>query len=290
MKRKLLLAALATAVLTGFTYADEAEIEPNDTWATAQNLSSGELVATGSLGPTELLRIADENVALGTVNTYTFGIADGLAAGTSYNAITAAPSAGGGQLDSRLGWFDSAGTTGTLLDDADGFPGETLAVATDAGGDLHLAVTHWQDTGYTGAGVAGDYDLVIATADNGFADFFKFSGLSAGSSYTATTDSFNGGNPDTIMGLYDATGTQILFDDDGAATGLFSEFTFTADASGMAWIAVSGFEGFGDTDFSGDYTTSGEYSLTLVRQIPEPGSMVVLGLVGLVGLVRRKRA
>jgi len=102
-------------------------------------------------------------------------------------------------------------------------------------------------------------------------------------------------DPDTVMALYKGDGTQLVLDDDSANSGgsKGSAVMYESPLSAFYYIAVSG---SGDNDFDGkldvdDITLHGEvgsYLLT-VSVIPEPATLSLLVLGGLVMLRRRKR-
>jgi len=305
MKTSLVLAILTFVSMTcQHVSADVAEIEGNDDFANAQVLPAGELVVTGELAPdtfilSEVLDIPSNPILAGTYNAHNL---TGLTGSTTHFAETY--DNGSGPYDTVLLQYDTAITTsapatpaGTIIGSNDDLvrPFSGLQVTTTPAGDLYLLVTEFDDNENAPFGdhtATGDYGLRISESvidfDGGRADFFKFSNLVAGTTYTATTSGLP--NLDTILGLFDASGNLALFNDDNG--GLISSLEFVADASGEAVLAVSGFEGSGDEDFSGDYDgdSVGNYTLTLTASVPEPSSMVVVSLIGLAGLARRKRA
>jgi hypothetical protein len=126
-------------------------------------------------------------------------------------------------------------------------------------------------------------------------DFFRIS-LRAGDNLAAITFPLldNGQTPNTVMALFDATGTTALvFNDDGFSRG--SALLYTATTTGIYFLAITGFRPGGDqSDISyyenASHTQSGPYLLT-VSVVPEPASVLALGvgLAGLAGLRRRNR-
>jgi len=305
--KTLLMATFGLLALGIPSFADTVETEPNDSFATAQVLGSGELVAIGNLGGTgvvfgDTLASVSGTLAEDGVNgslSFSFGTADGLTANTIYEVLQL-----GDGVDTRLGQFDSAGTGGNLLQDVDAFfANELFNASTDANGDLFISVAAFENGAYDPAFVGGgdvgaitvDVTEILAPAlENLTADFFTFTGLVAGNEYTATTAALGGTTPDTILALYDAAGAQIGFNDDiDGANNRRSELTFVADGTGTATLAVSGWNDAGTAgEFSGGYDAAdgGDYSLSLVAAVPEPVATTLICFMGLAGLARRRRA
>ncbi len=114
---------------------------------------------------------------------------------------------------------------------------------------------------------------------------------------------------DTMLGLYDSTGTLIGFNDD--ASGLQSEINQGVLADGTYYLAAAGFGnagfgngfGLGGNDFgslnlklNGNSVFSGattsynakSFTFTVGNPVPEPASMAAIGL-GAIALIRRRR-
>ncbi len=87
-------------------------------------------------------------------------------------------------------------------------------------------------------------------------DFFAFDAVGG----TTLVLEVRTGRIDSVLGLFDAGGSLVAFDDDGGA-GLLSRIVYPVPADGRYYLAVSTFP---DTDFSGDGgVTGGRYVLDL---------------------------
>ena len=147
------------------------------------------------------------------------------------------------------------------------------------------------------------FDKVVPWADVGLlsltandSDFFKIR-LNAGDRLTAIIFPISDDNqaPDTVIALFDATGTTALVWNDDIGDSLGSAILWRAEVTGDYFIAITGFQGTtGQDDISyyenATHNEVGSYILT-VSVVSEPAGLLALsvGLVGLVGLRRRNR-
>lgn len=112
--------------------------------------------------------------------------------------------------------------------------------------------------------IGGSYDVYI---DNlvefeGFADvdFFTFTGLTAGASFTAETLDPSSSGADTFLGWFSGTGLLLDSDDSGGTGDLNALISGVVPASGQLTFAVTGSN---DTVFEGDHLSRGAYDLKL---------------------------
>ena len=108
-----------------------------------------------------------------------------------------------------------------------------------------------------GVNIYGVLDAPVATI--GDVDYYRIVGLTPGEVYNATIVA--GLNPDngftdTMLGWIVADGVAIATDDDSGPLEGYSKITFTADADGVATLAITG---HGDDDFDGSMDASMPY-------------------------------
>jgi hypothetical protein len=147
-------------------------------------------------------------------------------------------------------------------------------------------------TGLAGFGSrVGVGSLTAGAAD---VDFFSVT-LGAGDVLSAMTTPMESpfAAPDTLLGVFDTSGTLVFFNDDGGAgwdgapvTNFGSAVRFVAPSAGTYFLGVTG---FGDPDFDGiGHGESGPYGLTL-SVVPAPGTLALGAGLGLLALRRRRR-
>jgi hypothetical protein len=108
------------------------------------------------------------------------------------------------------------------------------------------------------------YDVFIDNTVGGVTgadvDFFTFTGLTPGAIFTAQTLDPASSLIDTILGLFDSSGSPIALNDDDPAGGLLSLLTGVVPAGGALTFAVSG---TGDDAFTGNHIEQAPYELKL---------------------------
>lgn len=149
--------------------------------------------------------------------------------------------------------------TGTASLEAE--PNDTLATA------INLGLNPNQDGRYSSVDAIGNNPNVDPGRD---VDFFQVQ-LAANDQLTIDIDASEfGGSLDSVVRLFDASGTQLAVSDDASAPGEFfsldSFLDFTALAAGTYYIGVSGFSNFNYdplTGGSGVAALTGDYSIDI---------------------------
>jgi hypothetical protein len=124
--------------------------------------------------------------------------------------------------------------------------------------------------------IGGSVDVIVTDLSD--TDFYKFSGLHPFQAFTAN---ISGETFLPRLGLWSDATTHTASVDGSLLTG-------QANSLGQVLIGVTA---QGDTDFIGAHTSSGAYSLVITPgsiPTPEPGSIVLLGLGGLLAFLFRQ--
>lgn len=273
--------------------ADAAFIPDNG----GQTLATAQLVPTPAPGnPTQITRGVTGNatwVASGTVTTAPAGADQDLSffgalpPGSTYTLATV------GVWVSEDGtaeqFSDATFTTSVFFDDDDG-PGNYPEfrdgeVTSGPFGDVHIRFGDFNSNDETTFG----YDVLSMTGSNGLAiDFYRVEGLLPGSIVSADiqSDGASYGFYDGFVRILDSSGA-VLSSADDSATGSrpnrwFAATDTTVPADGIVHVVV---HPYGDGDFDG-LDASGPGGTFEVEingtPIPEPGTLALAALVGLV--------
>jgi hypothetical protein len=127
-------------------------------------------------------------------------------------------------------------------------------------------------------------ETIYAGLTSGDWDYYQV-WLDSGDRIVAMTQDNEGFNQaiDTVLRLYDPSGTYITYSDDFWSGTRTSHLWYRADQSGWWRLAVHGYNS----------SVTGDYVAVFYRQpVPEPGSlgMLVVGLSMAFGILRRRRA
>jgi hypothetical protein len=273
-RRLVLLIAIAVAFASNSTRA----VEPNETFAERTILGSGVLVVTDELvassGDFPDTMIASLNSA-------------GFVTGFNDDGGTWEGSLGSGLFEVPINndssfWFIVTGN-----------PDYDFLGNHDESGNYHVYVDIYNDFGeyeetieFDDSLVPGEVDQFYLDGFNSFysynveidntlgsssmadVDFFTFTGLTPGASFSAevTQSTFDGF--DSILGWLDDSGTLIDTDDDEGFETL-SLLMGTVPGNGQLTFAVSG---YGDDDFVGDHQENAQYSLEVtLLSTTQPG-------------------
>lgn len=211
------------------------------------------------------------------------------------SATVAADDVGGYQTQSAI--RHTALLSGSYDIQVTGFP-DPFFSGSPFGFDYTLVVSDGA-TGIEGLGndtLAGatalDYGTAGAAMDGalsaGDVDFYAFS-VPGAAFVTAQIDDFGDGNLDTLVGLFDSSGTLLAYNDDGGrSSGYNSVLEFAINTPGTYYWGVTGFP---DIGFRGEHTMAGAYRLVASGgfEVPTPGTAAALGLAALASARRRRR-
>jgi hypothetical protein len=150
------------------------------------------------------------------------------------------------------------------------------------------------------ATIKSDAGFFTFTVGGGDTDYLGIGGLIAGDVVTVSTtplvDPPDLEHPDTIVGLFNSTGTELCVGDDAynndldnfpIGFGSLCRLEIPADGDYFA-----GATGFSAMPFDGAHFEEGKYSLTVtITPLPEPGVMLQLasGVLGLAALQAHRR-
>lgn len=240
--------------------------EPNETFDTATVLAPGVLLASGELsqGPDTLL--GTRNAILGTIeltdddgSPFGNGFASGLqGVPTNSGQIRFAVT---GYADWGFdGSHDQTGRYEVFVQPYDFF-GDPVDEFSEIR-EMQPGVVD-EYVFFNANWIGGTYDVFIDNIIDfeGFADvdYYRFTGLTAGASFTAETLDPSGSGVDTRLGWFSESGSLLLQDDDSGA-GVLSLLSGVVPASGEVTLAVTGGNDFA---FTGDHQSSGAYELKL---------------------------
>lgn len=241
--------------------------EPNENFASATILNPGVLTVSDELRqpPDTLIGARD---LFGGINEEYVNDDGGPFAATFASEITGVPTNSGTISFAVTGvddvFFDGshveAGRIEVFVEafDSGGEPaGEFSAIRTLQPGSVEEF--NFSDFNWLG----GSYNAYVNNVIDfeGFADvdFFTFTGLTPGATFTAKTLDPAASNVDTFLGWFNAAGTLLDDDDNGNGSGL-SLLSGTVPGNGRVTLAVSGAN---DLNFDGDHQAEGAYQLAL---------------------------
>ena len=261
------LAAAAACALAAAMPCHSFAAEPNETFATATLLDPGVLTVADELTPASL----EPDTLLGVRNNFGSvyatdddssprgnGLASGLE-GVPTNSGSIDFSVTGYTDGGFSGNHDESGAYRVYVDVYDFFDDFLLTLTADR--VMQPGVV--DDFNYPGDAdwIGGSYDVAIDNDFGGVADvdFFTFTGLTPGATFTAETVDPTVPVLDTRLGWFGPAGTLIAFDEDSGA-GFLSLLGGVVPANGALTFAVSG---TADVDFAGDHGEVGGYELKL---------------------------
>ena len=265
MRKRYIAAIIVTLAATSSAFATE----PNETFATSTVLSPGVLSVSDELGdsgfdvPDTVLGVRDHFGTIYATDDDSSPLGDGRASGlfavpTNSGAIDFAIS---GYPDFDFDGSHSEQGSYEVFVDVYDFFGD-LVDEFSAVRLLQPGIVHdffYSDSEWIG----GEYDVYI---DNLLAvsdvDFFRFTGLTPGAAFTATTVDPNDTNLDTYLGWFDGGGALLAANDDIDPENeiYLSSLGGVVPASGTLTFAVTG---YGDEGFVGEHSIFGDYELQL---------------------------
>lgn len=263
---------LCTFVLTSlgtFLSRDTLAEEPNETFADRTILAPGELSVSDDLFPGDsifpdtLLGSFDSFGFLTTVNDDDSPFGDGFASGFSGESVNinndidfTVSGFGDDFFDGSHDEFGEYEAFVQVFNFNGGLEDEFSVFGTLSPGSFDNYT--FDDEDWLGGSYNVFIDNTIGLPIGGDVDFFTFTGLTAGATFTAETVS--AGSIDTILAWFDDLGNELDFNDDFNEINLLSQIQGTVPSSGQLTFAVSG---FGDDFFDGAHVEQEVYDLQL---------------------------
>jgi len=142
-----------------------------------------------------------------------------------------------------------ASTIADVEDANDAVATAPIQIAPEPDPNAHVGVLHLGigDVDFVGLGPLAVGDVLTAVSTPLESDFYS---------------------PDTVLGVFDAAGHRLKFNDDSPGVGFGSALSFEVSAEEVYFLAISG---YGDPTFQGFHGESGDYALT-VSVLPAPSS------------------
>jgi hypothetical protein len=254
-----MLVALATAA---------AAAEPNETIDAATVIPAGTLSATDTLTPGDfanpdtLLGARNFLGAIGAMDDNSSPLGDGFA-----SALGGVPTNSGSVefvvtgVDD-LGFSGSHNVSGAYQAYVDVYQGDTLV---DQWTEIRRLepglVDEFSVSDFNWIGATYDVYLDNVIAAGGDVDFYTFTGLTPGASFTAETFNGAGSDVDTVLGVFEPDGGLVDVNDDIGQGNLLSRLTGVVPAWGTLSFAVTGYGD--DQTFLGYHAENGTYRLQL---------------------------
>lgn len=248
-----------------------AATEPNETFASATLLGSGVLTVSDELRqpPDTYMGARD---LFGGINEDYVNDDGGMFAATFASEIKNVPTNSGTISFAVTGVSSFPGDVGFVGDHSEAGRIEVFVKAFDSGGEPagefseirtlepgSVEEFSFSDFNWLGGSYTAYVNNVIDFEGFADIDFFTFTGLTPGATFTAKTLDPDLSNVDTFLGWFDAAGTLLADDDNGNGGGL-SLLSGTVPGNGRVTLAVSGAE---DLDFDGTHQAEGAYQLAL---------------------------